>query len=124
MSGRGPGDFPDAPADGSVRRHVLRFEVEGSMRALMSQAQDEHRRRTGQSADDDALVTALVQAFMADGDEASCGAAAQVMVTLCPECREGTADAGGRSVALGPAELETLCCDAQVLPTAQTERGR
>ncbi len=99
----------------------MRFELEGSTLAWLRQAQDEYRRRTGESAGDDAFVTALVRAYVESGDDTSCGAAAQVMMSLCPTCWKGTADAGSRAVPLAPAEVERLCCHAQVLPTAQLE---
>ena len=125
VSGRRPGDGPDTPADETARRQVVRFELEGSTRALVSQARDAYRRRTGASFDDDAFVTALAQSYLfgvpGAQEPAASGPAAQVKVSLCPACRQGTADVAGRPVPLAPAELERLCCDAQVLPTVQTE---
>ncbi len=118
VSGRRRGDLPTSPVDAGVRRHVVRFEVQGSTLALMRQAQDEYRRRTGESMDDDALVAALARAFLAGEPEATGGAAAQVMVTVCSSCEQGTVDVGGEPVALAPAETERLCCDAEVVPSA------
>jgi hypothetical protein len=120
VSGRRPGDLPSTPLDEGARRHVVRFEVQASTLALVRQAQDEYRRRTGASVDDDALVAALAKAYLSMDAGESCGAAAHVMVTLCRSCRRGTADAGGEALPLRPAELERLCCDARVLPDAQT----
>jgi hypothetical protein len=120
VSGRRPGDLPSTPADESARRHVVRYEVVGSTLALVRQAQDEHRRRTGQSLHDDAFLAAMAQAFLAGGAKDS-RAPAQVTVTLCPSCRKGTTDAGGEPVVLTPSELEKHCCDARVEPIARTE---
>jgi hypothetical protein len=122
VSGRRRGDLPSTPVDEGARRHVVRFEVEGSTLALVREAQDAYRRRTGESVDDDALVAALARAYLAsEHSNGTAGAAAQVRVTVCPACNMGHADAGADAVALGPAELERLCCDARVLPAAQTE---
>jgi hypothetical protein len=119
VSGRRPGDLPSSPEDESARRHAVRFEVSGSTLALVRQAQDEHRRRTGQSLDDDVFVAELARAYLAG--RKSSGAAAHVMMTVCPSCRRGTADAAGEAVALGPSEVERLACDARVVPGARVE---
>jgi hypothetical protein len=43
------------------------------------------------------------------------------MVTLCPECRRGTVDTSGDVLPLTASEVDGLCCDARILPSAQTE---
>jgi hypothetical protein len=120
VAGRRPGDLPTTPADDAARRHVVRFDVEASTLALVRQAQDEYRRRTGESVDDDALLAALARAYLSS-TEATSSPAAQVMVTLCPSCHSAAVDAGGERLPLSSAERDHLCCDATVLPTAQTE---
>jgi hypothetical protein len=121
VSGRRPGDLPTSPVDPSARKRAVRYEVSASTLALMRQAEDEHRRRTGQSLDHDVFLADLARAFLSSETEATSAASAQVMVTVCSSCRTGTADAGGETVPLAHSELERLCCDAEVLPTARTE---
>jgi len=123
VSGRTLGDVPTSPVDEGARRHVVRFEVSATTLALLRQAQDEQRRRTGGSVDDDALVAELARVFLG-GSEAARGAGAQVMVTLCPRCQAGTVDAGSEVVPLTAAELERHCCDARVVPAHRTEAVR
>jgi hypothetical protein len=120
VSGRRPGDLPSSPADDDARVHVVRFEVSGTTLALIRQAQEEQRHRAGESVDDDVLMAELAQAYLLGG-EATSSAAAQVMVTVCPKCGEGSVDAGNEVVALTPAEVERHCCDARVLPGRQVE---
>jgi hypothetical protein len=123
VSGRRPGDLPSTPADDSARMHGLCYEVSGSTLALVKQAEDELRRRTGTSLDHDAFMVALAKAFLT-GESATVGAAAQVSVELCPSCRRGTALAGGERVALRASEVERLACDARVLPAARERAVR
>lgn len=120
VSGRRPGDLPSTPADESARLHAVRYEVSGSTLALVRQAQDEHRRRTGQSLDEDVFVADLARAYLV-GREGSGAASAQVMMTVCPSCRQGTVDAGGQVLALPPSEVERLACDARVVPRGRVE---
>ena len=119
VSGRRPGDLPSTPADDGARRRVVRYEVSASTLALVRQAESEHRRRTGESLDQDAFVEEMARAFLAGGEWSE--ASAQVMVTVCASCREGTAEAGCEVVPLTASELERLSCDARVVPSARVE---
>ena len=68
VSGRKPGDGPDAPSDEAHRRHVIRLEVSGATYATFREMTAKVRRDAGEPLDDDAVVLMMARSVL--GEEA------------------------------------------------------
>src|ERR1700733_991136 len=110
-----PGDRPDDPPAPEARTHVVRFELSAETFALLRQARtvldDDH----GTNLPDDAFIAALCGAAL---DEAPQGeptgrAKFQIAVTVCQRCRQGWQEGAGARVAIDPAAVDRVLCDAQ-----------
>ncbi len=115
IAGRKKGDRPTDPADPDLRPRTLRFEVRPATLALLRQAQQVLANERGMQLDDDALVAALCNAVLggAGSDDESGRAKHQIMTLVCDGCRQGWQEAGGRRIAIEPADVERTECDAQ-----------
>jgi 5-methylcytosine-specific restriction endonuclease McrA len=106
-----PGDGPDDPYDGSLRRHVLRFEVTAETMATFREAMTKLRREAGSAMSDDAALLLLARQIL--GGPADAGRANyQVAMTLCEQCGRAWQGRGDR-VEVGPDVVEMATCDAQ-----------
>ena len=122
VSGRKLGDAPEASADPTLVRHVLRFEVKAETLALFRQAQGSLRRDAGGPLDDDAVL--LEMARRALGGPTDAGRASyQVALTVCERCGCGEQIGGGEAVAIGPEIVEMALCDAQHVGSIDTHVG-
>ena len=65
VSGHRPGSLPDDPAEPSVERHVLRFEVSGEVLATFREAMARIRGDAGEPLDDDAVLLLLARRVLA-----------------------------------------------------------
>ena len=127
VAGRKKGDGPRDPVDPDLRPRVLRFEVRPATLALLRQARHALADERGMHLDDDALIAALCNAVLGgDGniDDDSGRAKHQVMTLLCESCRQGWSDAGGRRIAIEPADVERAECDAQWIGSIDAPAAR
>jgi hypothetical protein len=121
-SGRVPGDRPTDPADPTLERHVLRFEVTAETMATFREAVKRLRKESDERLDDDAVLLLMAREVLA-GKRDEGHASYQVAVNVCEHCRQGTQAANGEDVRVDPAVVETAECDAQLLPTHVGERA-
>ena len=66
VAGRRPGSLPNAPAEPSLQRHVLRFEVSGETLASFREALARLRREAGEHLDDDATLLLLARQVLTE----------------------------------------------------------
>jgi hypothetical protein len=114
VSGHTRGDRPTDPADPTLRKRVLRYEVSEETVALTRQAKQILEREYGERLDDDALQRIYARMVI---DGAVSGerthAPYQVAVTICEQCKRGWQAGGGIVVEMSLPTLETALCDAQ-----------
>lgn len=112
VSGRKPGDGPDAPA--GPARHVLRFEVNAATLATFREAMAKLRRTAGESLDDDAALLLLArQVLQGPSDEGR--SSYQIAVTVCERCARGFQQSQGELIEIDAAAVESAKCDAQTI---------
>jgi hypothetical protein len=101
VSGRRQGDGPDDPADKSIVKHVLRFEVRAETLALVREAQAKLRREAGGRLDDDAALLLMARQVLGGPKDAG-RASYQISITKCDECRRAHVHASGSSSKSAP----------------------
>jgi hypothetical protein len=114
VAGKRRGDRPTDPSREEARVHRVTLELSADayarLRDTRARLADEHGRRL----DDDALITALCEAAIAnDHGEPTGRAKFQVAISVCPTCERATQDGGGRAVPIDDAALDRARCDAQ-----------
>lgn len=120
VSGRVRGSLPTDPADDSLQRHVLRFEVSGEVLATFRDAVAKLRREAGGTLDDDG--TLLLMARHVLGGPLDDGRANyQIEVSVCADCQRARQQGSGGAVEVSAEVAEMARCDAQHLP--QTHVG-
>ena len=82
------GDTPASPPDLTAQRHTLRFDVAAETLALFREALSELRRRAGAHLDDDWSCSSW-RAGVLDGPSQEGRASYQVVLNVCPDCRNG-----------------------------------
>ncbi|HEY6562579.1 MAG TPA: RuvA C-terminal domain-containing protein [Polyangiaceae bacterium] len=112
VSGRKPGDGPDAPA--GPARHVLRFEVNAATLATFREAMAKLRRSSGESLDDDAALLLLARHIL-QGPSDEGRSSYQIAVTVCERCERGFQQSQGELVEIDAASVEAAKCDAQMI---------
>jgi hypothetical protein len=112
VSGRRTGDRPDDPADKSIVKHILRFEVRAETLALVREAQAKLRREAGGRLDDDAALLLMARQVLG-GPKDTGRASYQISITKCAQCRRAHVHASGELVEVGAEVLEMAECDAQ-----------
>jgi hypothetical protein len=121
VAGKRFGDTPAAPSDPSLRRHVLRFEVEGETLALFRRAVAELRQRLGSAPigarasewlSDDAVLLEMARLVLG-GPHDEGRASYQVAMNICGQCGGGNVDGGGEPIAVGPEVVAMAHCDGQ-----------
>jgi hypothetical protein len=112
VSGRKQGDRPDDPADNSIVKHVLRFEVRAETRALVREALAKLRREADGRLDDDAALLLMARQVLGGPKDAG-RASYQISITKCDECRRAHVHSSGELVEVGAEVLEMAECDAQ-----------
>jgi hypothetical protein len=116
VAGRKKGDLPETPADPTLRRHVVRFEVSGETLALLRDARIALADETGEQLDDNTVLAMMCRAVLDGGDAAeSTRARSQIAFTLCENCDRGWQDGGGTPVEVTADVIERAQCDAQHL---------
>jgi hypothetical protein len=118
VAGKTPGARPDAPADPSLRRHVLRYEVSPDTFAVFREALAELRRRAEQTlSEDEALLEMARHALAPSRDDGR--ASYQIAIDVCAECGQASQPANGAPVPVAAHILEMADCDAQHLGKPQ-----
>lgn len=112
VSGRRPGDGPTDAADPGLRRHVLRLEISADALAAFREARRHLEIEVGHLLEDDEMMRTLAHRALDVGRQPG-RAAYQVAITVCPECRRGTRDGAGRTLAVETHHVEAARCDAQ-----------
>ncbi len=108
VSGRKPGDRPDAPADPALIPHLLHFEVSAETHAMFREAIRRIREEAGRHLSEDEVLGQMAGAVLGKGGE---GAPYQVAVTVCAGCKKIEMDGGGTPIEVGPEVLEMALCD-------------
>jgi len=112
VAGKHLGEDPDSPADSSIQRRVLRFEVEAETFACFREAIAELRRRSGAPVDDDSALLEMSRLVLA-GPRDEGRSSYQVVLSVCPVCGAGRQAGGGELVPVGTEIVGMACCDAQ-----------
>ncbi len=114
VSGRTRGQRPTDPADPTLKKRVLRYEVNAETVALVRQAKQLLESECGERLDDNQLMRAFARLVIdgAHGPERT-KAPYQIAVTVCEACKRGWQDGGGLTVEMSPPAVETALCDAQ-----------
>ena len=119
VSGRARGSLPSDPANGSLRRHILRFEVSGEVLATFRDAMAKLRRDAGGSLDDDAALLLLARHVLG-GPLEDGRSSYQVELSVCKECRRAQQHGNGELVEVPRQVIEMADCDAQRLAPPST----
>src|SRR5205814_1981941 len=107
-----PGALPSDPATAEARRHVLRFDVTAEVLATFREAVARLRRDAGGGlSEDDALLLMARQVLGGPTDEGR--ASYQIVMNVCPRCREGAQEGRGELIPVSSSVVEMACCDAQ-----------
>jgi hypothetical protein len=122
VSGRLPGDLPDAPQTVTALRHVLRFEVSGEVLATFREALAQLRRDADGPLDDDAALL-LMARHVLEGPRDEGRASYQLEVTTCETCQRVTQTGRGQPIEVAPEVGAMARCDAQVLPHTHVGRA-
>jgi len=112
VAARRPGDGPRDPADPSIVKHRLSFQVRAETVALFRDLQARVRADLGGEVDDDALLYEVARrALGGPTDEGR--ASYQIAVTQCDECGRASIEAGGESHSVDEVVAEMATCDGQ-----------
>jgi hypothetical protein len=112
VSGRKLGDSPDAPADPTLRRHVLAFEVLAETLATVREAFAKLRRDIGEPLDEETALL-LMARHVLGGPTDQGRASYQIAFTVCEQCGRGCQQGHGRNLEVDGAITEMALCDAQ-----------
>lgn len=116
VSGRRPGDSPDAPPEPGARRTVLRLEISAEAYAAFQEARAKCVNEVGHGLEDDELVRMIAEKALAQGGGGEKGRSPyQVKLSVCPECGHSDRADGGALHPVEPARAAQARCDAQVL---------
>ena len=123
VAGHRQGDRPGSRRNEPARKHVLRFEVSGEVKALFREAIARVRRDAGESlSDDEALGVIARQVLGGPTDEGR--ASYQIAINKCPECGEAHQQGAGELLRVDPAVLEAAECDCQEIDLAHTGEAK
>jgi hypothetical protein len=126
VSGRSPGSLPEDTPQASAKRHVLRFEVSGEVRATFREAMAKIRRDAGEALDDDAAILLLARSVLG-GPRDEGRSSYQVALTICEGCGRGMQQGRGELVEVAREVVEMATCDGQnigtSLPVAHVSAG-
>lgn len=112
VAARLPGDGPKVPADPSLVKHRLRFEVRAETMALFRDLQARVRADLGGEVNDDTLLFEIARrALGGPGDDGR--ASYQLAVSRCDACGRTSIDSGGQSEIVDEAVAEMVACDSQ-----------
>jgi hypothetical protein len=108
------GDRPTDRPSPDLRPRVLRLEVRPATFALWRQVQQVLADERGGMLDDDALVAAIANAYLAGGSDRDIKRAKfQTLTVACPSCEYTAQEGAGVRVPIGAADRERAECDAQ-----------
>jgi len=124
VSQRAAGDLPDSPPRPELQKFIVRLELNAAEYALWRQArqqiQDEHDDPMEEHAVFAAMCAQAIEGptTCADTDSKKAQtkrgrAKYQIAVTICKLCKHGWQHAGGRLIAIEPADVARAECDAQ-----------
>ncbi|HWA77643.1 MAG TPA: HNH endonuclease signature motif containing protein [Polyangiaceae bacterium] len=123
VSGRKPGDHPDSPADASLRKHLLTFEVTAETLATYRDALARLRRDSGGPLDEETALLMMARRVLGGPlDEGR--ASYQIAFTLCEACGRGSQLGRGESLAVGTDIIEMVACDAQYIGSVRATSAR
>ncbi|MBN1605691.1 MAG: hypothetical protein JW940_03620 [Polyangiaceae bacterium] len=120
VSGRKPGDRPADPAQVSVRRHVLRFEVSAETLASVREALSKLRRDSGSPLDDDAALLLMARQVLG-GPTDEGRASYQMLLGVCEQCGRAQQQARGELIEPGPEAVDMARCDAQYVRAPEAD---
>ena len=118
VAGHREGEKPSDPKDENLRKHVLRFEVEGDTKALLREVMAMARREAGESLSDDEALRIIARKFLA-GPSDEGRASYQVSLTVCEECGRAHQQGDGELIPVGPEVVEMAECDCQEIGRTQ-----
>lgn len=122
VSGLAKGARPTDPARDELRRHVLRFEVQGETLATFRDARLFLEQEAGHSLSEDEVLLLLARrALGGPSDEGK--SSYQIAVSVCESCTRGWQQAAGENVRVGAAIVEMAECDAQRISVRKAERA-
>jgi hypothetical protein len=122
VSGHRPGTLPDDPIDPTAQRYTLRFDVSPEVFAALREAFAKLRHDAGEPLDDDSALLLMVRQILAGPTDAGTSSY-QMALTVCPECRRGSALARGQRIELPRDAVDTAVCDAQSFALPDTHVG-
>ena len=122
VSQRAEGDLPDSPRRPELQKFVVRLELNAAEYALWRQARQQIQEEHDETMEEHA-VFATMCAQTIEGPAAAVDSKAaekrrgrakyQIAVTICRLCKQGWQHAGGRLIAIEPADVARAECDAQ-----------
>jgi hypothetical protein len=126
VSGRRPGDPPDAAPDPALRTRRLTLELSPETYALFAAARRAAEDDAGHALTDDEVIASLARSQLAPaphvGDAAPSRPSYQIAVTRCDDCGRAWQDAAGQTVEIGAAAVEQAACDAEHLGRVDGDR--
>jgi hypothetical protein len=120
VAGRRPGSLPNDPAEPSLQRHVLRFEVSGEVIATFREAMAKVRRDAGGPLDDDSAILLLARHVLT-GPVDEGRASYQVELTVCEQCQRAIQTAHGESLEVATEVAAMARCDGQRIASANSK---
>ena len=114
VAGHALGDRPRDSRDPSIRRHVLRFEVEAETFATFREAMGKIRHDAGTRLDDDEALL-LVARHILGGPSDAGRANYQVALTVCENCGRGWQQGAGDAIEVNSEIVAMATCDAQTI---------
>jgi hypothetical protein len=123
VSGRRPGDGPEAPPDPLLAQHRAVFVQTSDQRATTVEALARARRILGPEATDGAVLAFMCEDFLGPKRNIEEGAGYQVSLTLCAECQSAHRTVAGEVLPVSDAVrgLRALC-DPELVGLTPAER--
>ena len=121
VSGRRPGDGPEAPTDPLLAQHRAVFVQTSDQRATTVEALARARRILGPEATDGAVLAFLCEDFLGRKRNLEGGAGYQVSLTLCAECQSAHRPVAGEVLPVSDAVRDCALCDPELVGLTPSE---
>lgn len=115
VSGRRPGDDPQAPRDPLLTPHRAVFVLNSDQRAATLEALSRARRILGPETTDGAALAFLCEDFLGRRRNLEEGAGYQVSLTLCAECQSAHRPVAGELLPVSDAFRDCALCDPELV---------
>lgn len=123
VSGRRPGDGPEAPRDLRLVQHRAVFVQTSEQRATTLEAMVRARRVLGPDATDGAVLAFLCEDFLGRRRNLEEGPGYQVSLTLCAECQAAHRPAAGELLPVSDAVRDCSLCDPELVGLTPSDSG-